>query len=480
MSMIKKHSILVLVSLFLSTSLFAQQEENIWTLDRCLNYAEENNLNVKLQKLNVDRSKAMLKQQKAGMAPDLSAYAQHDYNWGRTVDRFTNDFANTRILSQNFYISSGVTLFNGFRMLNRLKERQLALEATRMHVEKTVNDIRLSVVTAYLQVLFNKELVEVNKNQLALTQQQVEQTEKQVKAGALAKGALLKVKSQLAQEKLNLVNAQNQRDLAVLELKQTLELPEDVPFQVPTPEVDLPENIQINKSPRQVYEYAKDNQPAIQGARLNVKSKEKALSAARGAAYPNLQVQASYGTGYSGASKELTDLSVTGFSPNGNITQAGDTVLSPDVVYDNRVIPFKDQIDNNSNYSLGLSLSVPIFNGLQRRTQIQTSKIEVEQAKIQLKQEQNAVRKTIEQAHADAKAALNRYYAAQQSKEASLLAFQDARQKFDVGMINAYEYNDAKNKLSQAESDLLQAKFEYLFRKKVLDFYLDKPLIFDE
>lgn len=480
MSMIKKHSILAIVSLFLSTLLFAQQEENIWTLDRCLNYAEENNLNVKLQKLNVDRSQALLKQQKAGMAPDLSAYAQHDYNWGRTVDRFTNDFANTRILSQNFYISSGVTLFNGFRMLNELKERQLNLEATRMDVKKTVDDIRLSVVTAYLQVIFNKELVEVNKDQLELTQQQVEQTEKQVKAGALAKGALLNVKSQLAQEKLDLVNAQNQFDIAVLELKQTLELPENVPFEVQIPEIELPENIQIDKSPRQVYEYAKSNRPGIQGAELNVKSKEKALSAARGAAYPNLQVQASYGTGYSGASREYTGYSITGFSPNGNITQSGDTVLSPDLVYDDRVIPFEDQINNNSNYSLGVSLSVPIFNGLQRSTQIQTTKIAVEQAKIQLKQEQNAVRKTIEQAHADAKAALNKYHAAQQSKEASLLSFRDARKKFDVGMINAYEFNDAKNKLSQAESDLLQAKFEYLFRKKVLDFYLDKPLTLDE
>ncbi|MFW6020449.1 MAG: TolC family protein [Bacteroidales bacterium] len=464
----------------MSSILFAQQEENIWTLDRCLNYAEENNLNIKLQKLNVDRNEALLKQQKAGMAPDLSAYAQHDYNWGRTVDRFTNDFANTRILSQNFYISSGVTLFNGFRMLNQLKERQLALEATRKDVQKIVDDIRLSVVTAYLQVIFNKELVEVNKNQLELTQQQVEQTEKQVKAGALAKGALLNVKSQLAQEELNLVNAQNQLDIAILELKQTLELPENVPFEVRVPEIHLPEDVQITKSPEQVYQYAKDNRPGIQGAAVNVNSKEKSLSAARGAAYPNLQLQASYGTGYSGASKEYTDLSITGFSPNGNITQSGDTVLSPDLVYDDRVIPFKDQIDNNSNYSLGVSLSVPIFNGLQRRTQIQTSKIAVEQAKIQLKQEKNAVRKTIEQSHADAKAALNQYHAAQQSKQAALLSFRDARKKFDVGVINAYEFNDAKNKLSQAESDLLQAKFEYLFRKKVLDFYLDKPLTFDQ
>ena len=475
-----KRYILLIVSLFLSSFLLAQQADEVWTLERCLNYAEENNLSIKTQELNVDRNEALLKQQKAGMAPDLRANANHDYNWGRTVDRFTNDFANTRILSQNFYISSGVTIFNGFRMLNELKERQLALEATRMNVNKTVDDIRLSVVTAYLQVIFNKEMVDVNENQVELTRQQVEQTKKQVKAGALAKGALLKVKSQLAQEELDLVNAKNQLDMAILELKQTLELPENVPFDVPTPDIELPENIQIQKSPQQVFEYAKDNRPGIKGAEFNVKSKEKALKAARGAAYPSLQLRASYGTGYSGASKEYKDLSITGFSPNGNITQTGDTVLSPDLNYDDRVVPFEQQIDNNSNYTLGLSLNVPIFNGLQRRTRIQTSKIEVEKAKIQLKQEQNSVRKTIEQAHADAKAALKRYHAAKQSKEASYLSFKDARQKFDVGLINAYEFNDAKNKLSQAESDLLQAKYEYLFRKKVLDFYLDKSLTIEE
>lgn len=454
----------------------AQEESDLWTLQRCLNHAQEHNLTIKLQKLNVEQNEAMLLQQKAGMLPGLSAYANHDYNWGRTVDRFTNDFADSRILSQNFYLSSGVTLFNGFRMLNELKQRQLMLEASKMDVEKTLDDIQIAVVTAYLQVIFSTELVEVTKSQVDITRQQVDQTRKQVEAGALAQGALLNVESQLAQEELNLVNAQNQLEIAMLDFKQILELPEQASFNVSVPDITIKENAEIDKTAAQVYQYAVENRPAIKSAELRVESSEKGLAAARGAATPNIQLQGSYGTGYSGAARQYTDFNVNGFTPNGNITTAGDTVLAPDIDYNDEIIPFQDQIDNNSNYTLGISVSVPIFNGLQRRTNIQTSKINLEQARIQLEQEKNNVRKTIEQAHADARAALKRYYASQKALQAAELSFKYSRQKFNVGMINAVEFNDAKNNMIRAESDLLQSKFEYLFRIKVLDFYLDKPL----
>jgi outer membrane protein len=454
----------------------AQEENDVWTLQRCLNHAQEHNLTIKLQKLNVDQNEAMLLQQKAGMLPSLSAYANHDYNWGRTVDRFTNDFADSRILSQNFYLSSGVTLFNGFRMLNELKQRQLMLEASKMDVEKTLDDIQIAVVTAYLQVIFSTELVEVTKSQVDITRQQVDQTRKQVDAGALAQGALLNVESQLAQEELNLVNARNQLEIAMLDLKQILELPEQASFNLSIPDISINDNAEINRSAAQVYQYAVENRPSIKSAELRVESSEKGLAAARGAATPNIQLQGSYGTGYSGAARQYTDFNVNGFTPNGNITTAGDTVLSPDINYNDEIIPFQDQIDNNSNYTLGISVSVPIFNGLQRRTNIQTSKISLEQARIQLEQEKNNVRKTIEQAHADARAALKRYYASQKALQAAELSFKYSQQKFNVGMINAVEFNDAKNNMIRAESDLLQSKFEYLFRIKVLDFYLDKPL----
>lgn len=454
----------------------AQEENDVWTLQRCLNHAQEHNLTIKLQKLNVEQNEAMLLQQKAGMLPGLSAYANHDYNWGRTVDRFTNDFADSRILSQNFYLSSGVTLFNGFRMLNELKQRQLMLEASKMDVEKTLDDIQIAVVTAYLQVIFSTELVEVTNSQVDITRQQVDQTRKQVEAGALAQGALLNVESQLAQEELNLVNAQNQLEIAMLDLKQILELPQQASFNVSVPDITIKENAEIDKTAAQVYQYAVENRPAIKSAELRVESSEKGLAAARGAATPNIQLQGSYGTGYSGAARQYTDFNVNGFTPNGNITTTGDTVLAPDIDYNDEIIPFQDQIDNNSNYTLGISVSVPIFNGLQRRTNIQTSKINLEQARIQLEQEKNNVRKTIEQAHADARAALKRYYASQKALQAAELSFKYSRQKFNVGMINAVEFNDAKNNMIRAESDLLQSKFEYLFRIKVLDFYLDKPL----
>ncbi len=468
----------IFVLLFVTSSLmfYGQEDSQVWTLQQCIAYAEEHNLSIKLQELAVEQNEAMLLQQKAGMAPGINAYANHDYNWGRTVDRFTNDFADTRILSQNFYLSSSVTVFNGLRLLHQLKQRQLELQASRMDVEKTLDDIRLAIVSAYLQVIFNTELVEITKSQVEITRQQLDQTQKQVEAGALAQGALLNVQSQLATEELNLVTATNQLELAYLDLKQILELPEEKDFRISIPDISIEDDPQIERDPLQIYMYAIDHRPAIQSAELRVQSSEKALSAARGSAYPNLELRGSYGTGYSGAAREISGVSIDGYRPNGNITQAGDSVLAPTVNYDDQVIPYQEQIDQNSNYSLGLSLTVPIFNGLQRRTSIQTSKIAVDQAKIYLEQEKNAVRKTIEQSYADAKAALKKYYAARKTLDASGLSFQYAQQKFDVGLINALEFNNAKNSMIRAESDLLQAKFEYIFRTKVLDFYLDKPL----
>lgn len=467
---------LSLMMIGLSLSAVAQDSTDTWSLQRCINYAVEHNLTIKMQKLNVDRNEDMLLKQKASMLPSLGAFAQHDYQWGRTVDRFTNDFANKRVLSQNFYINSSVTLFNGFSMLNTLKERQLNLKASHMDVEKTLDDIQLSIVTAYLQVIFNRELVDVTRSQLEQINRQVEQTRKQVEAGALAKGALLNVQSQKAQEELNLVNAKNKLDIAYMDLKQFLELPGNTSFQIEIPDIEIPESPEIKKSSQQVYQYAVDNQPAIKGAQLRVKSSSKALAEARGNASPSIELQGSYGTGYSEASKEYKNPVINGFKPNGNITQNGDTVLTPDLDYDRQVIPFEEQIDNNSNYSLRFSLSVPIFNGLQHRTNIQNSKIALEKAKLQLRQEKNNMRKTIEQAHADARAALKKYHASEKTLKATRLSFENAQKKFDVGKINAVKFNDIRNKFIKAKSDLLQAKFEYLFRKKVLDFYLDKPL----
>jgi outer membrane protein len=298
-----------------------------------------------------------------------------------------------------------------------------------------------------------------------------------VEAGSIANGDLYNIKSQLAIEQASKVDAENALNLSMLNLKQLMYLPGDTNIEIFAPEIALTEGVFQIQDPYKVYDYALKNRPEIKSAEIQVETAAKDLSIARSGISPSLSLSAGLGSGYSGATSILDGSPIfNGFNPNGNLTASGEEVLSPSFDYSYKTKAFTDQFKDNKNYFVGFSLNVPIFNGLQTHTAINQSEIAVKQAEVELDRSKREMRQTIEQAYADARSASKRYQAVQIQVQALEEAFTYATQRYEAKMTTAFEYNDAKLKLEIAKSDLLNAKYNYVFRVKVLDFYYGKPL----
>lgn len=466
----------VFLVIWVHTDVFSQQDQDKqWSLQDCIEQAWQNNLQLQQQKLSVDIARENLTQSQANLFPTLNANASHSYNFGRTVDPFTNEFATERVRSNNFNLSSSLNLFSGFQVQNTIRQNRMELDASRMDLEYSYNDIALLVASAYLQILFNLELVENTSGQVEITRLQVERTRQLVEAGTLPRGALLTIKAQLASEELQLVNAQNQLNLSYLNLQQILFLPGDEVFQIQVPEIAIEPDEELTYTPLQVYRVAVQEQPQVKSAEIRIQSAERGVAIAQGGRSPMLSVRGSYGTGYSGASLEATEM-IMGEPREIGVTASGEKVFAPSFEYETRVIPFSDQLNDNLNRSIGFALTIPIFNNFQTRSAISRSKINLENARLQNQIVREQLFQTIQQAHADASAALKRYAATEINVKALEESFRYTEQRFTVGMVNSLEYNDAKNRLSAAQSELLQSKYEYIFRLKVLEFYQGVPL----
>jgi outer membrane protein len=463
--------------LFLPLFFTAQTTSTPWSLQQCIDYAVKNNLQVRQTEITRETNEVSLTQYRANLLPTLNGNAAHNYNFGRTIDLYTNEFATNLVLSENFSLSSGVVLYNGMQKINTIKQGQYDLLSSKEDVDKMKNDISLNIANAYLQILFNDELLTVAHSQVGISQIQVERTRKLVDAGAQARGNLLQLLAQLANDELAESNAQNQVDLSYLNLVQLLDMDSIGSFSIVKPDLGVPSESLLTMSATQVYNAALQGQPIVKSAEYKLKSYEMQLKIAKGGIAPRLSLNAAIGTGYSGADEQLVGIpTITGYYPNGEVTTGAQQVLTPIYSAQTKVTPFSDQLTSNFNRSIGLNLSIPIFNGWQTHTNIEKAKLQLKNADLNLQIQKLQLRKTIQQAYADAHAALIKYQATMKAEDANKESFKYADQKFNVGLLNSFEYNDAKNKLAKAESDLLQAKYDYIFKVKVLDFYQGKPL----
>ena len=461
---------------FIETS-FSQEKP--WSLQQCIEYALKNNIQIKQNMLNEKLSEATLLQNKAQVLPNLSGSISNSYNNGRKVDPFTNQFSTGDwIQSQNFSLSTSVTLFGGFQTLNSIKQSKYDLLASQQDVLKMMNDISLNIASAYLQILFAQELLASAQGQYDITKLQEERTQKIVAVGNLPKGNLLDLQAQLAGEEVSVVNAENNLSLASLNLVQMLNLDTVKTFTIAKPEIAMPSEVMLNTTSTQIYETALTRQPEIKSAEFKLKSSEKGISIARAGMFPHLSLSASYGSGFSGASKQIaTPPEYQGYVPNGDTTLSGDIVYSPSfssATYETS--PFNTQMDNNLNRNVGFYLTVPLFSNLQTYAAITRAKINRENSALTLQLQKDNLRKTIQQAYNDAFSSLKKYQASKKAVSAMEESFKYMEQKYNVGAVTTTEYNDSKNKLIKAKSDLLQAKYDYVFKLKVLDFYQGKPI----
>lgn len=464
---------LVLFLPFLLNAAFAQ---NAWNLQQCIDYALKNNLSLKQSELNARMNEASLLQSKANVLPTLNAGANHTYNIGRTIDRYTNTFANTTVLSQNFYAQTQITLWSGMSQYFNIKKNQYTYLASQQTYEQQKRDLALNVATAFLQVVYTGELANVAQQQVTISKQQLERTQKMADAGAIALSNVFDIKAQLANDEFTFTTQQNNFNLALLSLKQLLYLDSLNSFTIEKPALDIVASDLAAYNVQDIYQTALKNQPSIKSAEYSLLSAEKGLAVAKGRVSPTLSMSGTIGTGYSGLAKDIIGSSVS-FVPSG-YTSGFDTVYSPVYSFQTQDTPWNKQFKNNVNKSIGFTLSVPLFNGLSNYTNIKTAKLQTLSSKYSYDIARQQLFKTIAQAHADANGALNKYASAKTALEASQQSFTYAEQKFNAGSISAFDYNTAKNRVLKAQADMLNSKYDFVFKLKVLDYYQGKPLTF--
>ncbi len=437
--------------LLIGVHVTAQHE---WSLEKCINYAYENNLQIKQSKLNAESSKENLLQSKLNFLPSFNANISQNTGWGRSIDMATYRYVNKRSSQAYGSVNANLTLFNGLRNVNNMRQKQFEYLAKKYNSDKIRDNIALNIAASYLQILFNIEQVHIAKRQAEISKKQIERTKKETAAGTVARGNLLDIEAQGANDEVNLVKAQNNLMLAYLDLMQLLDIKGNTPFDIEKP------NLVITQRPdllpiQSIYDRALEIRPEIMSAQYSVKAADRALAFAKGQRSPTLSLSSSYGNNYSDQIRISNNPTKPGF---------------------NETKPFWDQLNDNRNVTLGFRLTIPILNGFQVSTNIKQSKISLENADLNLEIEKNNLRKSIEQAYTDALAAYQTYVASEKSVISLKESFKYAQEKLNVGMLSSTDYDVAKVKLFNAESDIISAKYDYIFKTKILDFYLGRSL----
>lgn len=481
-------TLLILASAFV---LRAQEKPHVLDLQQCIDIAVENNLSVRRSLLQKEGARIGLTQSKAELLPSVNLGGAYGYNWGRSIDPTTNDFINQQINYSSVNGNASMTLFSWFRLINTVKQNKLTLEAANYDVQNVRNNISLDIVTFYLNVIFNRELLENARYQLESSEEQLDRTKKLVQGGALPRTSELELVSQVATNEVNVINAENNLNLALLNLKQAMLMPVSQEIELMVPEVDV-EEPGLDQNVTEIYLAALENMPEIKSNELQVESAVMGVKVAEAGYAPRLSLNGNFSTNYSDAFKTFipdeNNPVVINRDQNGNIITTptffqtiDGTAIEQISVSPNgstETIKFGDQLDGNLSRSLSLNLSIPIFNNLQVKSSVQRAKIDLQMAEIALMEQRNFLRQTIEAAYNDAQAAAKTYSASLRQVEALEETFRSMENQYNLGAANFTDYQVSNNNLFGARTDLTRAKFDYIFKNKILDFYQGKPLTF--
>ena len=420
---------------FIFISIQAQQ---IWSLEDCIDYALKNNISLKQSELNIELNKNEYFQSKMELLPSVNISNSFNNNRGRYINPFTNEFDEEVSSSLNLSYNSNFSLFNGFKNINQIKKAANESLKSIYDLESAQNDLISSIALSYLQILFNEELYQTSKSQLDLTKIQENRIKTLVEAGSIAQGELLNIQSQLALEEQQLIQAENQLNLSKLQLAQLLELNQYENLNVLKLDIKVP-IFKIQNNINTDYAIALNTQSSIKSSELQINSAIYDLKIAKANYLPNLSI------GYRISTLYLDNV--------------------------NDMFTFNEQLENNQQSAIYLSLNIPIFNKWSVRNSVAQSKIQIENSQLNAQQAKNELRKNMEQAYADQLAAYKKYQATQKAVIAFKEAYTYINERYELGMVNSYEFNESKNKLITAESDELRAKYDLIFKVKLYEFY---------
>ena len=453
----------ICTALFLIATLssFAQKK---WTLKECVDHALKHNISVKQSMLNVDLAEQDVINARGNFMPSLSASASQNFNFGSFIGQ-----DGSRIKSDsrgnNFNLNTGLTIFNGFRNLNTYKQAKLGVKSSQLQLSLLQDNVSMTLVNSFLNILFNKENLKIAKEQLMISQNQLDQIRSQVEAGIKPQSDLFDAEATIASNREQIINAENSLELSLLSLSQSLQVsPKD--FDIEEVQINLTSASMAYNSTGEILSYALSNRTEIKTAELTIENANFGVKLAQSAYAPSLSLGAGLGTSYQHKQGESDVRSE--FVPDPS---------SPGAIIET-IVPygFNTQIENNLGYNLGLNLSIPIFNGFKTKANVSKAKINREKSILNLEQAKQDLTTTITQAYADAKASLKQYQASMRSVASLEESFKNIQNKFNFGAATSFEVEQIRGRLVNAKSNLINSKYNFVFRSKILDFYMGKPL----
>ncbi len=450
---------------------FAQENyQTDLTLEESIEIAIENNLDLQSVRLNENRSNVNFRGAKADLLPNLNANYNIGVSNGRSIDPFTNAYINRELTFSNAGLNLDAVVFNGFQLLNRIKQNKLALKASQFEVEEAKQNLILNVTLAYLRVLNNRDLVTLAENRLGTTREQVNRLETLYNEEVGNPANFTDIQGQFALERTGLIQAENALNESVLDLAQLLNLEADITLKGISMLVDLEP---YPYSPEQIMEEALENQPTFKAREFRVEAARKGVHVARSQYIPTISFFAQVNTNYSSAAQIFLETGSTIVETGSFITIDNQNipVLTNQTQFAEEGIPYEEQFNNNLSSAVGVSVRVPILNGLEVRNNVALQKINHQESMVELENTRLQFHQAIEQAHYDMEAALRRYEILQEQVEAYEESFRINEIRFNSGVSTIVEYTISKNNLDNARINLANARYEYLLRVKVLEYY---------
>ena len=434
----------LLITVFCAGAVFGQNHSGPWTLSECIRHAQENNISLQQRGLQVKQQEIQLDNAKGSRLPQVSGSVSENFSFGRglTAD---NTYSNTNTTSSGISLGTSVPIFQGLRISNSIKENELNLKAATEDLKKAREDMSVSVAQAYVQILYNMELMDVALNQVTIDSLQVERLTSMLENGKASPAQLAQQKATLGQSRLAATQARNNLNLSLLDLSQLLELPNPEGFSIVRPAVPI-DGILLG-NPEDIYAEAVENKPSIKAEMFRLDATDFTIKSAKGAFLPSISANGGIGSNYYTMS------------------------AAPSAA-------FMEQIKHNFSQYLGLSLSVPIFSGFQNRNQVRMAELSRTNQMLQLENTKKTLYKEIQQAYYNAVASADKYRSSADAQASAQESFELMKAKYENGKANITEFNDARDNWLKAESDLLRSRYEYLYSAKLLDFYRGRPLEF--
>ena len=434
----------LLITVFFAGAAFGQNHSGPWTLAECIRHAQENNITLQQRGLQVRQQEIQLDNAKGSRLPQVSGSASENFSFGRglTAD---NTYSNTNTTSTGFSLGTSVPIFQGLRISNNIKEGELNLKAATEDLEKAKQDMSVSVAQAYVQILYNMELLDVALNQVGIDSLQVERLEAMLENGKASPAQVAQQKAALGQSRLSATQARNNLNLSLLDLSQLLELPNPEGFSIVRPSVPI-DGILLG-NPEDIYLEAMETKPEIKAEMFRLDATDYTIKNAKGAFLPSISANGGIGSNYYTMS------------------------AAPSAA-------FMEQIKHNFSQYLGVSLSVPIFSGFQNRNQVRMAELSRTNQMLQLENTKKTLYKEIQQAYYNAVAAADKYRSSIDARSSALESFELMKAKYENGKANITEFNEARDNWLKAESDLVCSRYEYLYSAKLLDFYRGRRLEF--